>query len=511
MMELKVYNSLHRQKEVFKTLEPQKVKMYVCGPTVYNYLHVGNFRGPVVYNLIRNWLEFLGYQVTYALNFTDVDDKIIDRANQEGVTAEALTEKYIQAYIDDFKALGLRPHEHNPRVTTHMQQILDMVSSLIQQGKAYVVEGDVYFSVETFSEYGKLSGRVTEDLIAGARVDVDPRKKHPNDFALWKAAKLGEPSWNSPWGPGRPGWHIECSAMVKSLFGNQIDIHGGGSDLMFPHHENEIAQSEGCNGDHYVSYWLHTAMLNISGQKMSKSLGNIISLRDFLVQQHPEVYKWMILSSHYRSVSDFGDEAVVRATKSLAKIYSGLAVAEDFLTEDLKSLNFSERLHQLRVQFDFKKSELATRSDLAKNSFYQSLLKIWKQVESSMNDDFNTPEVVAHLYEALKLFNSQVKWGMKFNEALTEKAKVFVYFISELGQMMALFKESPNVFLTNLDQRLLSSMNITLDDVEKIVALRKAAREQKDFKKSDEYRDQLLAMGISVMDSPLGTRWEVTK
>ena len=274
-MSLKIYNSQSKQLEEFKPIDPKHVKMYVCGPTVYNFLHVGNFRGVVVFNMVRNWLESLGYKVTYALNFTDVDDKIINRANELGMTPSELSEKYIAEYKKDFAAIGLRPHDMNPKVTEHMDDILNMVTTLIDKKAAYEAQGDVLYSIESFKDYGKLSGRHTEDLLAGARVEVDEKKRNPMDFALWKAAKPGEISWPSPWGPGRPGWHIECSAMIKNIFGEQIDIHGGGMDLIFPHHENEIAQSEGCTGKHFVKYWMHNNMLNFGGQKMSKSLGNL--------------------------------------------------------------------------------------------------------------------------------------------------------------------------------------------------------------------------------------------
>ncbi|MBV2168017.1 MAG: cysteine--tRNA ligase, partial [Bdellovibrio sp.] len=261
-MSQKIYNSQSKQLEEFIPLTPGQVKMYVCGPTVYNFLHVGNFRGVVFFNLVRNWLENQGYKVTYALNFTDVDDKIINRAADMGVSPHDLSEMYITEYKKDFASLGLRPHDHNPKVTEHMDEIRSMVQTLIENKKAYETQGDVMYSIESFQGYGKLSGRNTDELQAGARVDVDEKKRSPLDFALWKAAKPGEVSWPSPWGAGRPGWHIECSAMIKKIFGEQIDIHGGGMDLIFPHHENEIAQSEGCTGKHFVKYWMHNNMLN---------------------------------------------------------------------------------------------------------------------------------------------------------------------------------------------------------------------------------------------------------
>jgi cysteinyl-tRNA synthetase len=286
MTELKIYNTLTKQKEAFKPLNPPAVNIYVCGPTVYDFLHIGNFRGPVFFNLVRNYLELIGYKVKFALNFTDVDDKIIKKANELKIGSSEVSEKYIAEYKKDFQLLGLRAHDYNPKVTDSMDAIQSMVNKLIENNTAYVQDGDVLYSIEKFKEYGKLSGRNTEELIAGARVEIDEKKKNPLDFALWKAAKPGEPSWASPWGQGRPGWHIECSAMIEKIFGEQIDIHGGGSDLIFPHHENEIAQTEGCTHKPFVKYWIHWQMLNFSGQKMSKSLGNIISLRDFFEKFH---------------------------------------------------------------------------------------------------------------------------------------------------------------------------------------------------------------------------------
>ena len=320
-MSLKVYNTLIRDKENFLPLKAPAVTMYICGPTVYGLLHVGNFRGPVVYNLMRNWLEHLGYKVTMALNFTDVDDKIINKANDLKKDPALLAEEFIAEYKKDFADLGLRAHDLNPTVTDSMPAIINMIATLIDKKNAYVADQDVNFSIQSFPDYGKLSGRNVDDLQAGARVEVNEKKQNPLDFALWKGAKTGEPFWESPWGKGRPGWHIECSAMICKHFGEQIDIHGGGTDLVFPHHENEIAQSEAVSGKPLVKYWLHTHMLNFAGQKMSKSLGNIMSMREFLEAYHAEIYKWMILSSHYRSTSDFGDDAVHRAVSGLARVY----------------------------------------------------------------------------------------------------------------------------------------------------------------------------------------------
>jgi cysteinyl-tRNA synthetase len=486
---LRIYNTESRKLENFepieKNTEKSRVKIYVCGPTVYNFLHVGNFRGVVFFNLVRNWLESLDYKVEYALNFTDVDDKIIESANKQGVKPEELAEKYIVEYKKDFSLLGLRPHDYNPKVTESMDEIRSIVAKLIENKKAYVAGGDVLYSIENFPSYGKLSGRQVEDLKAGARVEVDEKKKSPLDFALWKGAKPGEPSWPSPWGPGRPGWHIECSAMVEKIFGDQIDIHGGGTDLIFPHHENEIAQSEGSTGKPFVKYWMHWNMLNFGNQKMSKSLGNFVTMREFLEKYNSEIYKWMILSVHYRSPSDFSDEAVDRAVANLARIYSAMAVAESLLAG------------QKPVTPDAGFEKITTDA--------------WGKVTEALNEDFGTPNAMAALFEVVRQFNSQVKRGIKANAAVLGKAQSFIDFTHKLGHLLAMFEEPANGFLLKLDNMLLERMKLQREDVDALVAERSQARANKDFAKSDEYRKKLTDLGISVSDTPEGSFWEVTK
>ncbi len=483
-MALKIHNSQSKQLEEFVPLDPKHVKMYVCGPTVYNYLHVGNFRGVVVFNLVRNWLEHLGYTVSYALNFTDLDDKIINRAHELNVAPGELSEKYIAEYKKDFASLGLRPHDFNPKVTESMNEITEMVGALIKNGKAYEAHGDVLFSIESFKDYGKLSGRHIDELQAGARVEVDERKRNPLDFALWKAAKPGEVSWPSPWGPGRPGWHIECSAMIQKIYGEQIDIHGGGMDLIFPHHENEIAQSEGCTGKHFVKYWMHNNMLNFGGQKMSKSLGNIVTMREFLETNSAELYKWMILSVHYRTMSDFSDAAIDRAVSGLARVYSAMSLAESYLTGEVK---------------------------MADQVFQKITDDAWVKVEAALNDDIGTPDAFATLFEVVRQFNSQVRRGMKTNPAIQGKSVAFINFVHKFGALMSMFQESAHDFLTKLDDLLLKKMNIERSAVDIIVNERTQARLGKDFAKSDELRNKLNTMGIAVSDTTEGSFWEVAK
>ncbi|MFN8845601.1 MAG: cysteine--tRNA ligase [Bdellovibrionales bacterium] len=491
-MSLKLYNTLAREKQTFRPREEGRVRMYVCGPTVYNFLHVGNFRGPVVFNMLRNWLEKSGYKVEYALNFTDIDDRILDRAEKEKVTPLEISERYIAEYKTDFHKLGLKAHEYNPKVTESLDSIEEIIQKLLDQKKAYNVEGDIYFQVDQFPQYGQLSGRNLDELITGTRVDTIESKKAPMDFALWKKAKPGEASWGSRWGAGRPGWHIECSAMIDKIFNGQVDIHGGGIDLVFPHHENEIAQSEGASPKEFVRCWMHVNMLNFGGQKMSKSLGNIVSLREFAEKYPVELYKWLILSSHYRSVLDFGDESLERALRSLARIYSALAVAESFLVEEVNLQNIPEvELVKAKESLGINKASL--------------------KVKESFDDDLNTPEVWAQVFEVVRQFNSQLKRGIKISPTVLAKAYEFRNWIRNLGEVMSLFQLPAQKFLMEMDDLILAKKELKRSDIEKLVQERSQARVNKDFAKSDELRKKLDEMGIAVMDSPTGTYWETIK
>lgn len=485
---LKVYNTLSRKLEEFKSLKPDEVTIYVCGPTVYDFLHVGNFRGPVVFNFIRNWLVYSGYQVTYAQNFTDVDDKILNRATQENKTALEISSTYIEEYKKDFEILGLRLHDSNPKVTDFMPGIISMVSELIEKNKAYVVGGDVNFEISQFPEYGKLSGRKTDELKEGVRIDIDANKKSPLDFALWKSAKPAEQlKWSSPWGDGRPGWHIECSAMVKGIFGDQIDIHGGGLDLVFPHHENEIAQSEACTGHSLAKYWVHWNMFNFGGAKMSKSLGNVVSMREFSNKHHPEVYKWIVLSVHYRSVADFNDDTIDRAYAGLAKFYSAMAMAENVLN--------SEKSVQMIIDEKYK-SELE---------------QAWQAIETALNEDFGTPAAFAVMFETIRKFNSRIRRGMKLNSQVASQCEQFLAFIKKFGIFLSLFQEPPQTFLTELDNKLLLKLGHQRETIDEIVTERAKARDLKDFAKADEIRKKLTEMKITVSDTQAGSFWEVIK
>ncbi len=486
---LRVYNSLSRTKEEFKTLEPGKVKMYCCGPTVYDFLHVGNFRGAVVYNFVRNWLQKSGYQVNYVYNFTDVDDKIINRANQENTTAKVIAERYIEEFKKDFATLGLQPHTHNPRVTEHMEGIIRLIQDLINNKKAYVVSGEVFYSIRSFAEYGKLSNRKIDDMAAGSRVEVDEKKQDPLDFTLWKPAKPGEQSWPSPWGDGRPGWHIECSCMIRDILGEQIDIHGGGMDLIFPHHENEIAQGEGASGKPYARYWLHNNMFTFSGAKMSKSLGNIRTMRSFLQEYPAEVFKYLVMSVHYRSESEFSENTIGQSIAGLARIYAALKLAEEGEKNSVQT-----------------NLESPAAKDFAKN-----IAEAQQRMNESYDDDFNTSKAFADLFETVRLFNQKVKPGQKITADVKAYCLLFKKFILDNGTMMALFYESPHEFLRALDLMLVRQKNLDLKQIESLVLERWEAKKQKDFAKADALRAQLQALGIDVRDAQSESTWEVIK
>lgn len=483
---IQVYNSQSHQKEEFVPLTPGEVKMYVCGPTVYDLLHVGNFRGAIFFNLVRNWFEYRGYKVKFIYNYTDVDDKIINRAKADGVDSEVIAAKYIKEFETDFGALKLVKHTANPRVTEFMTQIVKFVEDLIAKGKAYAVDGDVYYDVHAFPNYGKLSHKNLDDLESGVRIEVDSRKKHSADFALWKASKDGEPSWPSPWGAGRPGWHIECSAMARGLLGDQIDIHGGGLDLIFPHHENEIAQSEGATGKQFARYWMHNNMLNFGSAKMSKSLGNVRTARSFLQEYNPEIFKYLMLSAHYRSILDFSPVQIENVISNLARIYSALALAAKVVAQ--------------------APADAKLTADLEK-----TFSEAKASVEKSLDDDFNTPEALARLFEIVRVFNNHVRTPGKIDGKKAALAKGLLEWTSWLGGLMSLFAKPPAEFLTTLDNMLLKKKNLDRVQIDSLVKARGEARAAKDFKRADELRHQLLEMGIAVQDGAQGSEWEVAK
>ncbi len=461
---LKIYNTLTRKTEEFQTLEPNLVKMYVCGVTVYNDAHVGHAMSALVFDIIRRYLEYRGYTVKHVMNYTDVDDKIINRAKQLNEDPLKLSQRYIEDYTNDLKNLNILPATSYPQVSKTMPLIIKFIEGLIQKEHAYAASnGDVYFSVTSDDDYGRLSGRKLDDMQAGSRIEVEEAKDHPMDFALWKAAKEGEISWDSPWGKGRPGWHIECSAMNLAELGEQIDIHGGGNDLIFPHHENEIAQTESYTGREFSRYWVHNGMLQLGGEKMSKSLGNIISIKEFLSKRSADVMRMLVLNGTYRAPLMFNDDTLDAAEKNVERLKSALRPA----SPSAKGLPADSL------------SALATANESAKASFTEA-----------MDNDFNTAGAVAALFELSKFINTA-----RDNSATDEQLK----------PAQATFRELANVLGLKLEEKQGSSEQDA--QINALIAERTEARKQKNWARSDQIRDQLKEMGVAIEDSKDGTTW----
>jgi cysteinyl-tRNA synthetase len=452
---LKIYNTLAREKQRFVPLEPGRVRMYVCGMTVYDYCHLGHARVMVVFDVVRRWLRACGYDVTYVRNITDIDDKIIRRARENGERIESLTARFIQAMDEDAAALGVEKPDHEPKATEYVAGMLDMIARLRDRGYAYeAADGDVNYSVRRFPGYGRLSGKSLEDLRAGERVEVDASKQDPLDFVLWKRAKEGEPCWDSPWGRGRPGWHIECSVMSTALLGPRFDIHGGGQDLQFPHHENEIAQSEGAHGNTFVNYWMHNGFVRVDNEKMSKSLGNFFTVRDILQRYDPEVVRFFIVRAHYRSPLNYSDQHLEDARQSLTRLYTALkgmdAVAGTVHWNDPFAARFRE----------------------------------------AMDDDFGTPEAVAVLFELA-------------NELNKTRAPAHARLLRSLSGMLGLLQRDPNAFL----QALPAASSLDAERIERLIAARAHARKARNFAEADRIRQELLDSGIALEDTAQGTLW----
>jgi len=490
---LTLFNTLTGQNEVFEPIEPKHVRMYVCGVTVYDYCHIGHARSALVFDVLRRYLEYSGYAVTFVKNFTDVDDKIIKRANEQCVTCDAVTAKYIQAYHEDMGKLGVRQASVEPKATEHMGEIIELTRSLLQKGLAYQVQGDVYFDVTKYSDYGSLSKRKLEDLQAGARVEVDERKHHPMDFALWKSSKPGEPSWSSPWGQGRPGWHIECSAMSIRHLGETFDIHGGGMDLIFPHHENEIAQSCGATGKHFAKYWVHNGFVQINKEKMSKSVGNFFTIREIFEKSDwsedvtGEILRYFLLSTHYHGPLDFSDQALKEAKNALNGFYDlfgRLAEPEDKAIADP---DLDTAITRCQAGFSY-----------------------------AMDDDLNTPAAIAALQGLRSDVNKLVGVGLSTKSRISAR-QVF----RTLGAVMGLFQLERWDFNVRLDPKpadlvvaafsptVTVAKQITADEIDDKVAERIEAKKRKDFKRADEIRTELKSLGITLEDKPDGTsRWK---
>ena len=490
-MTLRVYNTLNQKKEEFQPIAQGKVGIYVCGPTVYDSAHLGHARAAVVFDVIVRYLRHRGLEVTYVRNITDVDDKIIKRAQEEGTCPRDISQKYAQEYEEDMAALGVRPPDVAPRVTDHIPEIQMLIQKILDRERAYVVEGDVYFRIEAFPEYGKLSKREKEMMIAGARVDVDPRKRSPMDFALWKAVKPGEPSWPSPWGDGRPGWHIECSAMSMKYLGETFDIHGGGKDLIFPHHENEIAQSEGATGKPFARYWLHNGFININAEKMSKSLGNFLTIREMIKRYHPEVIRHFLLSAHYRSPLDFTEEALAESGKALERFYTAMREAKFKLR--VSGLEF-------RVKENEKLSSCPA-SQVSSNDLREQFL-------TAMDDDFNSALAIGYVYEAIREMNKLLIISHK-ESAVIDQLSAVIDQINEISGVLGIFGLDPDQYLEQRKMTKVAARDINTEEIERLIAERVKARKDRDFAAADRLRNELKAKGIVLEDTPQGTIWKV--
>ncbi|NNF84545.1 MAG: cysteine--tRNA ligase [Deltaproteobacteria bacterium] len=497
-MALTVFNTLGNRKEAFVPVSPGQVKVYLCGVTVYDLCHIGHARANVAFDIIVRYLRFRGFDVTFVRNFTDIDDKIIQRAFREDTDSLSIANRYIDEFYTDFDRMGLVRPDVEPRATDHIPEIIDLVGRLIDAGKAYAVNGDVYYSVLGFAEYGKLSGKNTEDLLSGARVEVDERKQDPLDFALWKASKAGEPSWDSPWGPGRPGWHIECSAMSMKHLGETFDIHGGGKDLVFPHHENEIAQSEGATGKPFARYWVHNGFVNVDKEKMSKSLGNFFTLRDVLQTVHPEVLRFFFASSHYRSPIDYTERSLTEAKAGLSRLYEAKKKAEACAAAKIKASSVPDG------------DEFAALRD-AKSRFGEA-----------MDDDFNTAAALGHLFDAVRALNRLAPDDLAREPGKAGQVLAGYAVLDPLFEVLGLLRSSARDYFQQkikgegitseksigIPSHVEGGGRLTEEGILRWIEERKAARARKDFAEADRVRKELEALGIVLEDSITGTTWK---
>lgn len=463
---MKIYNTLTKSKEEFIPINPGEVRMYVCGPTVYNYFHIGNGRTFIVFDTVRRYLEWRGYRVKFVQNFTDIDDKMINRANEEGISVKELGDKFIAEYYKDADNLNIERATVNPRATEYMEEIISFVSDLVDKGYAYEINGDVYFDTSKFKDYGKLSGQKLEDLLSGARISVDERKKSPMDFAVWKSRKEGEPSWGSPFGEGRPGWHIECSCMAYKILGETIDIHAGGSDLIFPHHENEIAQSEGRSGKPFANYWMHSAFLNINNVKMSKSLNNFFTAREILERYDSDVIRLFMLSGHYRTQINFSQELLESAKSALYRIKNAIS-------------------NLLNLSNETKVSKISEEEKI----YLDKLLSYKDKFIEKMDDDFNTADGLSVIYDLIRDINSNINYNSS-KELIDGAYKL----IKDLLKPFAIL--------------IIEGKDTIEEEVEKLIEERQQARKDKNYKRSDEIRDYLKNKGIVLEDTPQGVRWK---
>lgn len=458
---MKIYNTLTKKKEEFVPLKPGKVNIYLCGPTAYNYFHIGNARTFLFFDVVRNYFKYRGFQVTYVQNITDVDDKLIDQSIKEKIPVSDIAEKYINAFFEDTNSLGILKADHYPHATKYIEEMVSLIKELEEKGYAYEVNGDVYFSINADKKYGILSGKKIEDLKAGARVEKNIQKKHPGDFTLWKRAKPGEPKWQSPWGEGRPGWHTECVVMSRKLLGETFDIHGGGIDLIFPHHENEIAQAQASTGSIHARYWMHGGYLNISGEKMSKSLDNFFLTRDVLKKYDAEAIRFFFLSKHYRSSIDYNEDLIKESSQAMKNLYSILKES-DYLQYKNEDASYSEKHKKLKDQF----------------------------IEA-MDDDFNTAKAISVLFEIAKITRSSNDMN-------------FAHLLVELGQVLG--------FFTNLEEKLETDLNQLSEElIQLLINYRQLFKKEQNWRMADKIRNDLKSLGIQLKDTPAGTEWEIVK
>lgn len=487
-MTIQIHNTLSGKKEILHPIEEGHIKLYVCGITSYDYCHIGHARSALAFDMIVRYLKYRNFKVTYVRNFTDIDDKIIARANEQHTTSEELANRFIDEFYTDMDKLGVDRPDIEPKATEHIREMVALIEELVDQGKAYHSGGDVYYIVESFPEYGKLSKRNLDDMQAGARISVNDQKRHPMDFVLWKGSKPGEPTWDSPWGPGRPGWHIECSAMSRKYLGETFDIHGGGQDLIFPHHENEMAQSEGANHKPFVNYWIHHGFVTIRDEKMSKSLGNFLTIRDILNNYHPEILRFFIFSTHYRSPLDFSEAAMQDATAGLERLYECVA-AIDALQPEIcddnspSAVSATDRQHLESIELRF---------------------------QQAMDNDFNTAQAQGIFFDTVKTLN-RIRGTLPATPTTNDLRllKDSIVTLKKLADVMGLLREDAEQFLAARKARLVSAGDIDTATIEALIAERYQCRQEKNWTRSDAIRDQLLTKNIELMDGPEGTTWSI--
>lgn len=487
-MTIRIHNTLSGKKDLFTPLEPGHVKLYVCGITSYDYCHIGHARSALAFDMIVKYFKYKGYSVTFVRNFTDIDDKIIARASEQNCSSAELAGRFIHEFYSDMDKLQVDRPDIEPKATDHIQEMIALIEELIEKKRAYQSGNDVYFVVDAFAEYGKLSKRNLEDMKAGARISVNDQKRNPMDFVLWKGSKPGEPKWTSPWGEGRPGWHIECSAMSKKYLGDSFDIHGGGQDLIFPHHENEIAQSEGANEKPFATTWIHHGFVTIRDEKMSKSLGNFLTIRDILDNYHPEILRFFIFSTHYRNPLDFSESAMQDATNGLLRLYECIAGIDQ-----LDPATADSSLNSIITTKDQKKME-----------------ELEDRFQQAMDNDFNTAQAQGIFFDTIKVIN-KVRKNSHSGAARQDidTLKTCVAKMKELARIMGILMEDAANFLSNRKEQLVSRLDIDVETIESLIAERLASRQTKDWSRSDQIRDKLLSHHIELKDGPEGTSWNV--